>query len=163
MRGAGGSPLHGGGPGWDAHALLFSVIRCLSTYKPIRCSFCVHNKAGQNAFYERGLSSEKWLLKESDSLHMRFQFAQGLVVLGFFSSIQVMKILTLFQSKKLCLSFQQSFPRTRAHSVAFSFSSLSFFIFFFLITGERREKGKKRKTMFGRNTQAAIISFILIT
>lgn len=119
------------GPGWDAHALLFSVIRCLSTYKPIRCSFCVHNKAGQNAFYERVLSSEKWLLKESDSLHMRFQFAQGLVVLGFFSSIQVMKILTLFQTKKLCLSFQQSFPRTRAHSVAFRFSSLSFFIFFF--------------------------------
>lgn len=66
----------------EKHELLFSVIRCLSTYKPIRCRFCVHNKAGQDAFYEQVLSSEKQLPKESDSLHMRFQFAQSLV--GFF-------------------------------------------------------------------------------
>lgn len=52
-----------------------------------------------------------------------------------------------------------SHTRTHTHSVAFSFSSLSFF--FFLITGERK-KGKKRKTMFERNTLETTISFILI-
>lgn len=109
-------PPHGAAEG-GTHTLLRSVIRCLSTYKPIRCSFCVHNKAGQNAFYEQVLSSEKQLLEESGSLHMRFQFAQGL----FFSLIQVMKILTLFQTKKLCLGFQQSFARSHTHSVAFIF------------------------------------------
>lgn len=107
----------------ETHALSFSLIRCLSAYKPIRCSFCVHNKAGQDAFYEQVLSSEKQLLKESDSSHMRFQFAQGLV--GFFFQMQVMKILTLFQTKKLCLSFQQSFSLTHLHTAAFSFFFLS--------------------------------------
>lgn len=97
-------------------------------------------------------------------LHMRFRFAQGLV--GVFFQMQVMKILTLFQTKKLCLSFQQSFSLTHSHTHSHTHTLLllAFFLslFIFLITVERWKRGKKWKSMFERNTLKTIIFFILV-
>lgn len=61
--------------------------------------------------------------------------------------MQVMKILTLFQTKKLCLSFQQSFSLshthtfTHSHTAAFSFLPVSFYFF------NHSRKMKKREEM----------------
>lgn len=58
-----------------------------------------------------------------------------------------MKILTLFQTKKLCLSFQQSFSLshthtfTHSHTAAFSFLPVSFYFF------NHSRKMKKREEM----------------
>lgn len=71
---------------------------------------------------------------------MRFQFAQGLV--AFFFQMQVMKILTLFQTKKLCLSFQQSFSLTHSHIAAFSFFPVSLNFFSPSIKMKKREEMK---------------------
>lgn len=53
-----------------------------------------------------------------------------------------MKILTLFQTKKLCLSFQQSFSLTHSHTAAFSFFPVSLSFFSHSIKMKKREEMK---------------------